>query len=166
MTFSSLAQVFSLKPRSTQNATESEEKKHRSVRCAFDGHVALKGFGTLLQSVEIPIDPQDILDGHIPFNFLVLKPQSAAFDETLEGFAFIDQDTSKLVLVVFTSTNLGTLLQISILDDGPGMWVIVADTSSDLRERDAKRALNRARKVGEFYDRDSYRKAVQYFSDG
>ena len=30
------------------------------------------------------------------------------------------------------------------------------------RERDAKRALSRASTVGEFYDRNSYRKAVLY----
>ena len=110
---------------------QNGQKSHRSVRGTFDGHLAFKGFGTLVQCIEIPIDPQDILDGNIPFDALVLKPQSAAFDE-FGMLAFVEQNTSKIVVVVLTDTNIETNVPIGpIPDDGPGMWVLIIDPSSD-----------------------------------
>jgi hypothetical protein len=114
------------------NAVENEEKKHRSVSSTFDGHVAFKGFGTFMQCIEIPIDdPQDILDGNIPPHSLVLKPQSAAFDETFEALAFSSEE--KLILVVFTDTGIGATLPVNppLPEDGPGMWVLVGEVNDD-----------------------------------
>ena len=88
-----LAENFSFKRDSTVNTAERMKK-------------AFKRFGTLLQFIDTPIDPQDIFDGSIPFNNLVLKPQSATFGTPLETLTFFDQNTSKAVLVIFTDTGM------------------------------------------------------------
>jgi len=123
-----LAQIFSSKRDSTENVSGSEKRRHHVIGGAFDRHFALKGFGSFVQSIEIPIDdPQSILDGSIPFHSLVLKPQSAAFDEEFEVLPFYVQDSSEMVLVVFTDTGTGTYVPVDppLPEDGPGMWVLV-----------------------------------------
>ena len=139
-----LAENFSFRRGLTTNAVENQGKQHRSVSSTFDGHVAFKGFGTFFQNIEIPIDdPQDILDGNIPFNSLVLKPKSAAFDEELEGLAFIEQDTSKFVFVVFTDASIGAILPIDspLPEDGPGMWVLIGEISDDPPQLEIEQAI-------------------------
>jgi hypothetical protein len=121
-----LAENFSFK----RGLPINTEKGNRFVRGAFDGHFALKGLGTFLQGVEVPIDPQDILDGNIPFNALVLKPQSAAFDVELETLSFVSFSMRKGVTVIFTDTGTG----LDFLEDGPGMWVLVGGESGEVEQ--------------------------------
>lgn len=137
----SLAPNFSFKRGLAVNTVESEKKRHRLVSGTFDGH--FKGFGTFLQGIEIPIDdPQDILDGNIPFNSLVLRPQSAAFDEEFEALVFVDQDTWKVILVVFTDTGIGAgLPMITFPEDGPGMWVLVVGENGDPPQLELEQAI-------------------------
>jgi len=127
----------------TTNSGKCGKTKHRSVCGTFDGHLAFKGSGTLLQCIEIPIDPLLILDGNVPFDTLVLKPQSAAFEEEFEVFGFSGTDTSKVVMVVFTDTAIGSHLPMSPpLDDGPGMWVLVVDSNDPLLIEQAHRVTD------------------------
>ena len=127
MTFSlaqgfTFAQNFTLKLGST-NTVENKEN-------------TLKGCCPFGPSIEIPIDPQDIYDGTIPFNNLVLKPQTAAFGIpggtlVLKTLVFSNLDVSKVVAVVFTNEGVGAFVPIDPTDDGPGMWVLVLDASDD-----------------------------------
>ena len=114
------------------NAIKSEQKGQRFVSGAFDGQVAFTGTGTITQYIDIPIDPQYIFDGIIPFDSLVLKPQAAAFDTPIAVLGFVNSSETKFVILVFTNTGIDVNLRsVSLPAYGPGMWVFVADTSDD-----------------------------------
>jgi hypothetical protein len=59
-------------------------------------------------------------------------------------FSFVDQDTGKGILVVFTNTSIGASnLPFVPLpeDDGPGMWVLVVTINEDLQQFDLEQAF-------------------------
>jgi len=83
-----------------------------------------------VQSIDIPIDSQWIFDHRVPFHSLVLKPQSAAFDTVLEILGFTDTE-GQAVIVIFTNMGINALLPIRLAEDGPGMWVLAGNTSTN-----------------------------------
>ena len=89
-----------------------------------------KRYRPIAKSIEIPLDIQSVFDGSVPFNSLVLKPLSAAFDEEFEMLMFVNKSFMKCVSVIFTNTGVhasekGWNVR-HFSEDCPGMWVLVS----------------------------------------